>query len=261
MRLSGKVAIVTGSASGLGRAMLMLMAREGAAAVVTDINVEGMEKVVKEIKDEGGVAIACKADVTNRSEVQNLMKTAVSEFGQIHILVNNAGIPRYRPFLEMTDEDWDAVIAVNVKGVYNCIQAVAPYMMQQRYGKIINITSIAALGVQPSLYGQARGNTSYAVSKAGVIVLTKYAARELGPYGINVNSIAPGTVLTPWKYATRTPEEVEKHMEERKARSVLGRVGQPEDTANMALFLASDESNFVTGQVMRVDGGRTDYML
>lgn len=256
MRLSNKVAIVTGSGSGLGKAIVMRMAREGAAVVINDINVEGMEKVVSDIKNEGMTAIACEADVTNRSEVQHLMKTVAEKFGQIHILVNNAGVTRHRPFLEMTKEDWDVVLAVDLKGVFNCIQAVAVYMMQQRGGKIINISSVSGTGTSPH-YG---GNANYAAAKAGVIQLTKTAARELGAHGINVNCIAPGFILTPITYTRRNKAEVENHIEFRKRQSVLNRVGQPEDIANLALFLASDESSFITGQVICADGGRTDRM-
>jgi NAD(P)-dependent dehydrogenase (short-subunit alcohol dehydrogenase family) len=257
MRLKGKVAIVTGSGSGIGKATVMLMARKGASVVVNDINVEGIDKVVSEIKKEGGTAIGFKADVTKRSEVRDLMKTAVEKFGQIHILVNNAGIVRRGSFLELTEEDWDSVLAVNLKGEYNCIQAVAPYMMQQRYGKIVNISSAAATGIFPGLGG---ATANYAASKTGVIQLTKSAARELGPYGINVNCVAPGSIITPMTFTTRTKEEVEKHLEQRRKSCVLNRSGGPEDIANLVLFLSSDESSFISGQLICCDGGRTDRM-
>lgn len=257
MRLEGKVAIVTGSGSGLGRAMVMRMAREGASVVVSDINVEGMDKVVSEIKKEGGNAIGFKADVTKRSEVQDLMKAAVEKFGQIHILVNNAGAVRRRPFLELTDEDWDIVLAVDLKGEFNCIQAVASYMMQKRYGKIINISSISGTGIVGS-HGGAAAN--YAAAKIGVIQLTKSAAIELGPYGINVNCIAPGVIMTSMTSTGRTKEEAAEHLERQKKLTVLRRVGQPEDIANLAVFLASDESSFITGQLICCDGGRTNRM-
>jgi 3-oxoacyl-[acyl-carrier protein] reductase len=257
MRLDGKVAIVTGSGSGLGRAMVMRMAREGASVVVSDINVEGMDKVVREIEKEGGTAIGVKADVTKRSEVQELMKTAAEKFGQIHILVNNAGVVRRRPFLELTDEDWDTVLAVDLKGEFNCIQAVAGYMMQERYGKIINISSVAATGIVGSRGGAP---ANYAAAKIGVIQLTKSAAIELGPYGINVNCIAPGVIMTTMTSTGRTKEEAEEHLENQKNLTVLKRIGQPEDIANLALFLASDESSFITGQLICCDGGRTNRM-
>ncbi|MFC2066021.1 SDR family NAD(P)-dependent oxidoreductase [Chloroflexota bacterium] len=256
MRLSGKIAIVTGSGSGLGKATVMRMAREGASVVVNDINVENMESVVKAIKDEGGTAIGVKANVTNRSEVRDLMKATADKFGRIDILVNNAGITRHKLFAEMSDEDWDAVLAVDLKGVFNCCQAVASYMMKQQYGKIINIASAAGTGASPHI----GNNFNYASAKAGVIQLTKSVARELGPYGINVNSVAPGHIPTPLSYASRTKEEEEEHVAFRKKGTVLGRVGVPEDIANAVLFLASDESSFIAGQLLIVDGGRIDRM-
>ncbi len=257
MRLDEKVAIVTGSGSGLGKAAVLLMAREGASVVVNGRNVAAIDKVVTEITRAGGTAIGVKADVSKRSDVRDLMKTTVEKFGQIDILVNNAGIVRRRPFLELTDEDWDGVLAVNLKGMYNCIQAVAEHMMQKRYGKIINISSVAALGITPHS-GSASAN--YAASKAGVIQLTKSAARELGPYGVNVNCIAPGTVFTPMMLATRPKEVVDKYIEFVKQHTVLNRLGQPEEIANLVLFLASDESSYIAGQLICCDGGRTDRM-
>jgi NAD(P)-dependent dehydrogenase (short-subunit alcohol dehydrogenase family) len=257
--LIGKVAIVTGAGQGLGQAMIMHMAREGASVVVNDINLESIQNVVNEINKEGGKAIGCKADVTKKSEVRDLMKTAVGKFGQIHILVNNAAARRVRnSFLEMTDEDWDVVLAADLKGVFNCIQAVAGYMMEQRYGKIINISSAAGTGASPP---QNECKANYEAAKAGVIQLTKTFARELGPYGINVNSIAPGSIVTSTSFTSKRSKEVgERHVASREKLAVLGRIGKPEDIANVALFLASDESSFITGQVICVDGGRVDRM-
>ena len=254
MRLNGKVAIVTGSAQGIGRAIAMRLASEGATIVVNDINMEKANQAADEIKGQGGTAIAFKADVTNRAEVQNLMKNTMEKFKAIHILVNNAGIIRHRPFPEMTEEDWDAVLDVDLKGVFNCSQAVLGYMMPQRYGKIINIASVAGTGC-----GVVNG-ANYAAAKGGVIQLTKVTAKQAGPYNINVNAIAPGIVVTELLFTGRSKEEVENVLEWRKKSAVLGRLGKPEDIANLALFLASDESNFVTGQVICCDGGRTDHM-
>jgi NAD(P)-dependent dehydrogenase (short-subunit alcohol dehydrogenase family) len=256
MRLNGKVAVVTGSAAGMGKAMALRMAQEGAAMVITDIDVKGMDGVVSEITKAGGKAVACKADVTNRSELQNLMKTTVDAFGQIDILVNNAGVSRNRPFLEMTKEDWNFVLDIDLHGVFNCTQAVAVYMMEKRYGKIINISSISGMGASAHL----GANANYAAAKAGVIQLTKTFARELGPYGINVNCIAPGAIQTTFQLTTRTPEQVEEHFRVRREQSVLKRIGKPEDVANAALFLASDESSFITGHLLAVNGGRSDLM-
>ena len=258
MKLTGKVAIVTGSTRGIGKAIAMSFASEGAAVVVTARHIEQGHQVVDEIKNQGGTAIAFKADVTNRADVHNLVKSTLENFKAIHILVNNAGITRHASLLEMTEEDWDAVLDVDLKGVFNCTQAVLGHMMEQRYGKIINISSGAGVGV--TYVGMA----NYGAAKAGVIQLTKVTAMEAGPYGINVNCIAPGLIPTEIHYthtrAVLTKEEVEKFIEKGDERAMLGRVGRPEDIANLALFLASDDSSFITGQVICCDGGRHDRM-
>jgi len=254
MKLIGKVAIVTGSARGIGKVIAKSFASEGAAVVVTDILIEQAQQVVDEIRNQGGTAIAFKADVVNRADVHNLVKSTLENFKAVHILVNNAGITRHAPFLELTEEDWDVVLDVDLKGVFNCTQAVLGHMMEQRYGKIINISSVTGTGT-------ASGDmASYGPAKAGVIQLTKVTAREAGPYGINVNSIAPGLIMTEIIYTRRSKEEAERLIEERKQQAALGRVGRPEDIANLALFLASDDSNFITGQVICCDGGRHDRM-
>jgi len=254
MKLSGRVAIVTGAAQGMGAAMAKRFASEGAAVVVADINTEKAERVADEIKGQGGTAIVFEVDVANRVEVQNMVRTTMEKFEAIHILVNNAGIVRRAPFLDLTEEDWDISIDVNLKGVFNCSQAVLRHMIEQRYGKIINISSVAGIGHgRPDL-------ASYAAAKAGVIQLTKVTAREAGPYGINVNCIAPGFIATGLSYVGRTREETEISIEERKRLTVLGRAGTPEEVANLALFLACDDSSFIAGQVIPIDGGRTDGM-
>jgi len=255
MKLSAKVAIITGAAQGIGEAIGKKLAFEGAAVVLADIDVEKARRVADEIKSQGRVAIAAKVDVANKLEVQDMVRTTIEKFEAIHILVNNAGIIRRAPFLELTEEAWDATINVDLKGVFNCTQAALPHMIKQRYGKIINISSIAGTGhCQPDL-------ASYAAAKAGVIQLTKVTAREAGQHGINVNCIAPGLIVTPLTYtAFRTKEEIEKSVEQRKTLTLLGRAGMPEDVANLALFLACDDSSFITGQVIPIDGGRTDGM-
>lgn len=238
--------------------MIVRMASEGASVVVTGINPEKIQNVVNEIREKGGTACGVKADVTQRSEVRNLMETAVKEYGHIDILVNNA-VARRRSasFFEMTDEDWDVVLATGLKGVFNCIQAVARHMMDRRYGKIINISSSAGMGGSNP---PNECNANYAAAKAGVNQLTKTFARELGPYGINVNSLAPGSIETAQSFTKRSQEDAEKHNAYREKLAVLGRRGKPDDIANVAVFLASDESSFITGQVILADGGRTDYM-
>jgi len=259
MRLKGKVAIVTGAAQGMGKAMLVRMAAEGASAVVADINEDRIQAVVDEIRAAGGAATGCKVDVSRREEVRNLVDTAIREYGRIDILVNNAIARRNRPsFFDMTDEDWDIVLATGLKGTFNCIQAVARLMMDQRYGKIINISSAAGRGASNP---QNECNANYAATKAAVIQLTKTFARELGPYGINVNSVAPGSIHTPEStFTKRSKEAGELHAARRAQLAALGRRGTPEDIVNITVFLASDESSFITGQLITADGGRGDYM-
>jgi NAD(P)-dependent dehydrogenase (short-subunit alcohol dehydrogenase family) len=257
MRLQGKVAIVTGSGAGIGEAIVTRMSQDGASIVVNDIDVERMNAVVEKLTSAGCKAIACKADVTRRSEVRDLVAATLAKFGKVDVLVNNAGVSRHRPFMEMGDEDWDFVLAIDLKGVFNCIQAVARPMMDRRYGKIVNISSVSGMGGSADPPG---ANANYAAAKAGVIQLTKTCAAQLGPYGINVNCIAPGTMQTRFLYTTRSPEEVEKHLELRKGNCALRRVGKPEDIANAALFLASDEASFISAHVLCVNGGRNDLM-
>ena len=254
MKLEDKVAIVTGSGRGIGEAIAKKFAAEGAIVVVNALHIEGANRVAKEIQDQGGKAIAIKADVSQKAEVQDMVKKTLDSFGAIHILVNNAAIVRHIPTLETTEEDWDAIQNVDLKGVFLCTQAVLPQMMKQRYGKIINVSSVGALGVDsPNV-------AAYAAAKGGVISLTKFIARETGPYGINVNCITPGRTITDMIYVDKTKEEAEKFIADGIKYAVLGRMGKPEDIASLALFLASDESSFMTGQIIRMDGGRGDLM-
>ena len=254
MKLAGKVAIVTGAARGIGKVIATAFAAEGAAVVLDDILIEQAQQAAEEIKKKGGRAIAVKADVANREEVRNLAKQTLDNFKAIHILVNNAAITRHAPLLEMTEEEWDAVIDVDLKGVFSCIQAVLEPMMEQRYGKIINIGSTAGIG------GVTSFEANYAPAKAGVVALTKVAAVAGGPYGINVNCVAPGTVPTDITYTRRSKEEAEKLFAMRREQITIGRLGTPEDIANAVLFLASDESSYITGQVIYAGGGRRGLM-
>jgi 3-oxoacyl-[acyl-carrier protein] reductase len=246
-KLDQRVALVTGGARGIGKQIALTFAREGADIVLGDL-IEA-ETVAREIRVLGRKALAVKADISKKAEVEHLVRTTLAHFPKIDILVNNAGISRRAAFLEMTEEDWDAVLTVNLKGVFLCTQAAAKHMIKQKYGKIINIGSI--YGLNAIVTGQA----NYAVSKAGVIQLTKFCALELGPYGINVNAIAPGMVATEMLYTQRSPEEVERRIEKRSGQTALGRVGHPQDIANIALFLASEDSSLITGQVIVSDGG------
>jgi len=261
MRLKDKVAVVTGSGSGMGRAIATRLAGEGASVIVADINEAGMNETVRMLTGAGLKASGVKMDVSKRDDVQQAMQGIIERFGHVDILVNNAGVTLHRPFLTCAGEDWDRVLGVDLKGVFFCSQAVAPHMTGRRYGKILNISSISGTGASShAAGGSPAGNASYAAAKAGVIQLTKTLARELGPHGVNVNSIAPGFVLTPLTGTTRSPKEVEEHIAARASMAVLGRTGTPEDIANAVLFFVSDESSFITGQTLYVDGGRTDRM-
>jgi NAD(P)-dependent dehydrogenase (short-subunit alcohol dehydrogenase family) len=254
VRLKDKVAIVTGSGSGLGKAIALRL-------VVADINQAAIDTAATEIAAAGGKAVGFQVDASSRSQVHAFMDRVAARFGRIDILVNNAGVTRYRPFATTSDEDWDIVLNLDLKGVFYCAQAAAPHMVRQRYGKIVNISSSLATGTTPHhTAGSPGGSAAYASAKAGVIQLTRTLARELGPSQVNVNCVAPGFFLTPLTSATRSPEEVKDHIEVRTRSAVLNRAGKLEELADVVLFLASDESSFVTGETIRVDGGRTDRM-
>jgi len=253
-KLDEKVAIVTGGSSGIGQSIALTFSKAGADVVVCGRSVANLQKVAEEIKASGRHSLVVATDVSVKEQVRNVVKQTVDKFGKIDILVNNAGVLRAATLLEMTEEDWDYVIDINLKGVFLCTQAVAKYMIEQRYGKIINISSISGRG------GGLGDGVSYCASKAGVIQLTKNAAYELGAYGISVNSIAPGLIITPMTSLETSPEQFERFIESRKKASVLGKVGDPQDIANVALFLASEDSSFISGQTIPVDGGRTNRM-
>ncbi len=246
MRLKDKVAIVTGSGRGIGEGIVLRFAEEGAKLVVNDVNEADANAVVNRIKAAGGQAVAVLGSVAERPVVQQMVDTAVKEFGTLDIIVNNAGITRDSILHKMTDEQWDPVIAVNLTGVYYGIQCAARVMREKGYGKIINISSTSALGNV--------GQLNYSASKAGVIGMTKTAAKELGAKGVNVNAIAPGMIWT--DMMKNMPPETLKQMDMMLPFIVpMNRKGSPQDIANLALFLASDESSFITGQVIFCDGG------
>jgi 3-oxoacyl-[acyl-carrier protein] reductase len=254
-KLDNKVAIITGGGTGIGRTISLTFANEGAKVVVSSRNIANLAEVVKEIKLLRQQSLAIATDVGVKQQVENMVEQTMHEFGRIDILVNNAGILRATGIMDTSEEVWDEVMDINLKGVFLCTQAVAKYMIKQQDGRIINISSISGRG------GGLDDGPSYCTSKAGVIQLTQNAAFELGPYGINVNCIAPGLIITPMVYGGgRTREEVQTYLEGRKSAAVLGRLGEPEDIAKVALFLASEDSSFICGQTIPVDGGRTNRM-
>ena len=234
---------MTGAAQGIGRAIALLLARNGADIVVSDINLEKAEETAKEIRAIGPKATAVKVDVSNLSDVERMVEAIIEKLAKIDILVNNAGITRDKLILRMTEEDWDAVLGVNLKGTFNCTKTVIRHMAKQRSGKIVNIASVVGE------MGNA-GQANYSASKAGVIGLTKTIAREYAQRGINVNAIAPGYIETPM-----TDALPEKAKEELKKLIPMERLGKPEDVAEAVLFLVCEESSYITGQVLNVNGG------
>lgn len=243
MRLQSKVAIITGGARGIGKETALVFAREGAKVVICDTNEQVGREALKEILAINPEAMFFTVDVTNRAEVETMVNGVVARFGRIDILINNAGITQDAMLHKMTEEQWDKVIAVNLKGVFNCTQAVVPTMIKQQKGKIVNAASVVGI------YGNI-GQTNYVATKSGLIGMTKGWAKELGRKGINVNAVAPGFIVT--EMTSTVPQKVLDLMAEK---TPLGRLGQPKDVANAYLFLASNESDYVNGVVLSVDGG------
>ncbi|UCH36987.1 MAG: SDR family oxidoreductase [Candidatus Bathyarchaeota archaeon] len=256
-RLQKRVAIITGASRGIGRAIALLFAREGASVVVNYHKAKILaDEVVQTIQNTGGIAFAVQADVGNQEAVHAMVAMTVKRWGTVDILVNNAGLSLPGgPVVEAQVEDLDAMYSTNVKGVLFCSQAVIPYMKKQHYGKIVNISSVAGIGTSI-----LPGNVLYAGTKGAVNIMTKRLALELGPYGIYVNAIAPGLIRTDMNMAHRTPDEQERFTRYFADRSMLQRVGEPQEIGTVALFLASDASSFLTGQVISVDGGRMDFI-
>jgi 3-oxoacyl-[acyl-carrier protein] reductase len=249
LRLEGRVALVTGASRGIGKATARRFAQEGAKVCMGDINEEVLIASAEELKNEGLDVIAIRTDVTDRSQVESTVAAIVEKWDRIDILVNNAGIIRDNLLFKMTDEDWQMVMDVHLKGSFLCSQAAQKYMVEQKYGRIINISSTSALG--------NRGQANYATAKAGLQGFTKTLSIELGRYGITSNAIAPGFIETEMTQATaaRMGVDFKDFVAEAKKSIPVGRSGKPEDIAAAALFFASEEASFVSGQVIYVAGG------
>lgn len=242
---AGQVALVTGAARGMGEAVSKLLAENGAFVFVSDINVEGVRRVVEDIGHRGGKAAAVKLDVREYLAVSQVVESILRDQGRIDILVNNAGILRRRASVEdISDEEWDLVMAVNAKGVFNCSKAVLPPMKTQRRGKIVNISSTAGRSTSEL------GGAHYTASKAAVLGLTRHFAREAAPYNINVNAVCPALIDTPMIRETTTPTELERFIQA----IPMGRLGQPEEEARLVLFLASPAASYINGATIDLTG-------
>jgi len=242
LKLKGQVALVTGGAQGIGRSVCEALAKEGCDIIVSDVNIDAARAAAEELKKLGIRSFALKMNVADGKEAEEAVKSAHSEFGKIDILVNNAGITRDGLLMRMKEEDWDLVIGINLKGVFNCTKAVSSLMMKARYGRIVNIASIVGL------MGNA-GQANYSASKGGVIALTKTTARELASRGITANAVAPGFIDT--DMTKKLPEEVREKL---KAQIPMGSLGSAEDVAKAVVFLCAD-APYITGQVISVNGG------
>jgi NAD(P)-dependent dehydrogenase (short-subunit alcohol dehydrogenase family) len=248
MTLKGRTAIVTGARRGIGRGIALALAKAEANVTVSDINLEDCQKVVEEIKGLGSRGLAVKCDVSQTADVEEMVKRTTNEFGSVDILVNNAGIISYKPFLELTDKDWDMIISVNLRGQFLCARAAAREMLKKNWGRIINIASISSGGSGIAFPQIAH----YTASKGGVIGLTEALALELTPLGINANAILPGAIDTPMSADTKNNEALLKGLLQRIPKH---RLGTTEDIANLAVFLASEESDYISGAAIVIDGG------
>ncbi len=243
MRLKDKVALITGGARGIGRSIALAFAQEGADIAVADVNMEEAKKTALDIEQLGRRSLSLEMDVTDYTKVEGVVNKILDKFTKVDILVNNAGITKDNLLLRMSQAEWDVVLNVNLKGAFNCIKAVSRPMIKQRSGKIINIASIIGIIGNP-------GQANYSASKAGIIALTKTAAKELASRNINVNAIAPGFIQT--EMTARLSEELKQKMKEA---IPLNKFGSPEDVAAVCVFLASEDSRYITGQTIVVDGG------
>ena len=243
MSRDSQVALVTGAGRGIGRAIAVMLAKEGSDIIVNDVDSGSAEQTAEMIHSIGRKTLVSGANIVMRSEVEAMFDSIKNQFGRLDILVNNAGITRDNLLIKMTEEEWDQVMAVNLKGVFNCTQLAAKMMVEQNAGKIVNVSS--ASGQMGNI-----GQVNYATSKAGIIGMTKTLAKELARFNINVNAIAPGFIDTPM--TAKVPDKVRNMI---KANIPLSRFGQPEDVAKGVKFLASEESDYITGQVISCNGG------
>lgn len=243
MDFSGKLSIVTGASQGIGEAIAVNLAQNGAETILVDIQKQKLDLVARKIENKGGKAIAYEADVTDTAQVTSLIEKLIQNHETIHHLVNNAGITRDNLLMRMKEEEWDSVLAVNLKGVFNFSKALIRHMIRNRYGRIVNISSVVGLTGNP-------GQTNYSASKAGVLGLTKSLAREVASRGITVNAVAPGFIAT--AMTESLPEEVQKQF---LGVIPVGRFGTPEEVAQAVRFLLSDEASYITGQVININGG------
>ena len=245
MGLDGKVAIITGSGCGIGRATAIIFATNGIKVVINDIISEHATNTVEKICSDGGEAIFYQADISKWGEAKKLVDKTVETFGTVDILINNAGITRDKLLRDMEEEDWDNVLNINLKGAFNCCKFATPIMVEKKFGKIVNLSSRAYLG-NP-------GQANYSSSKAGIIGLTRSMALEFGRYNINVNAIAPGMIETE---GLKSHPKYDMVVERALKVTPLNRIGKHEDIANVILFLVSDSANYITGEVIHVTGGR-----
>jgi len=250
--LKNKVAIVTGARRGMGKSHAIKLAKAGAKVVVSDISQEECQSVVDEIKKNGGEGLAVKCDVTKKEEAENMVRAAVDKWGKIDILINNAGICEFKPFLELTEEEWDRTLDINLKGYFLCAQAAAKEMVKQKSGGVmINVASTDMGQVGVGLPFLAH----YSASKGGVVALTEALAVELASFNIRVNAIAPGAIDTPIASGQKIDPKIMETMQGIMARIPMRRMGRPEEVSNLVLFLASDASSYMTGSTVVIDGG------
>ncbi len=255
VNLRGRVAVVTGGNSGIGKGIALGLASAGCSVVVAARNVAASREAAREIADCYGVRTLCvELDVRDLESIKRMPEPVTREFGRLDILVNNAGVTHRASLLEMSEEAWDRVLHTNLKGVFFCTQAAAQVMIPQRYGRIVNISSIAGKGWTDV------GGINYGASKAAITQLTKGCARALGLHGITVNSIAPGSIDTPILSVGRSPEQVQAYKDNAIGHAAVARLGLTEDIANGVLFLVSDYASFIDGQTIAIDGGRFDLM-